>query len=78
MNLNNIRGTKDKPVPIVHITPMKLKKGQNVTIPRIGGEFTRRRKAVVLEEYERFYLVATKFGYNTTIHKTDMGGVRIC
>ena len=76
--MNNIHGTKDRPIEVVHKPVKKLKKGQKITIPRVGGEFTRRRKAVVEQEFDRFYLVATEHGYKTTIHKTDMGGVRLC
>lgn len=76
--MNNIHGTKDKLVEVVHKPVKKLKKGQRITIPRLGGEFTRRRKAVVIGIFDTYYLVETEYGYNTTIYKTDMGGVRLC
>ena len=54
-----------------------LKIGQKVTLPRLGGEYTRRRKAVVVEEYKHHYVVETEYGYKESIQKKAMEGVRL-
>lgn len=77
MNFNNRCGTKDGKVTGTWKQSLILKIGQKVTLPRIGGEYTRRRKAVVVEEYKHHYVVETEYGYKESIQKKAMEGVRL-
>lgn len=48
---------------------LKYRIGQKITIPKLEGVIDHPRKAVVLQEYEHFYLVLTKAGYRECISK---------
>ena len=57
---------------------LKLKIGQKAIFPKMEGELMRERPAVVVEEYDRYYLAKTKSGYMETIHRYgSLDGVKL-
>ena len=59
---------------------MGLKIGQKVTLPKLGCEIAgtgRRRKAVVVGEYEQYYVFQVAEGYRECYLKTDLSGVKL-
>ena len=60
---------------------MKLKKGQKVTLPRLGGDVPfakdRRRKATVIGEYDTYYMFQVSSGYRECFLKTALNGVKL-